>query len=81
MIATYKFFTIKSFPLQLIHTGQWKAHVAITWERDGIVNSRSFPVGTDHPTQEDAHRHGINFAQRIIDKKVRGADGSSKPGA
>ena len=72
MVATYKSFTIKSFPLEVIHTGQWKAHVAITWEHDGIIDSRSFPVGTAHSTQDEAHLRGINFGQLIIDRKIPG---------
>ena len=74
MTAAYKHFTIKSFPLQIIHTGQWKAHIAITWERDGLADSRSFPVGTAHATEGEAHLHGINFGQRIIDRKIPDLD-------
>lgn len=70
MIGTYKNFTIKSFPLQLLHTGQWKTHIAITWECNGVSNSRSFSGNTAHPTQEEAHLHGITFGQLIIDRKV-----------
>lgn len=70
MVAIYKTFTIKSCPLEVIHTRQWKAHVAITWERDGVVDSRSFAAGTAHPTQDEAHLHGINFGQLIIDRKI-----------
>ena len=69
MTAMYKYFTIKSFPLQLFDTGQWKTHIAITWERDGIINSRSFPGNTAYPTREEAHLHGINLGRRIIDRK------------
>jgi len=70
MIGTYKNFTIKSFPFQLFGSGQWKTYIAITWECDGIINSRSFSGETTHPTQEEAHLQGINLGQRIIDRKV-----------
>jgi hypothetical protein len=70
MTGRYKNFTIKSFPLQLLHSGHWKSHIAITWERDGMINSRTFPGDTAHPTENEAHLHGISFGQRIIDRKV-----------
>jgi len=70
MTGTYKNFTIKSFPLQLLGTGQWKTHIAVTWECDGITNRRSFSGDTAHRTQEEAHLHGIALGQRIIDGKV-----------
>jgi len=70
MTGTYKSFTIKSFPLQLLGTGQWKTHIAVTWECDGITNRRSFSGDTAHRTQEEAHLHGIALGQRIIDGKV-----------
>ena len=70
MVGTYKNFIIKSFPLQLLGTDQWKTHIAIVWERDGITNSRSFSGDTAHATQEEAHVHGLNLGQRIIDRKV-----------
>ena len=70
MTGMYKNFTIKSFPLELIATGQWKVHIAILWERDGITNSRSFSADNSYPTQEEAHLHGIQFGQRIIDRRM-----------
>jgi len=70
MIDTYKNFTIKSFPLQLFGTGQWKTHIAIVWECDGITNSRSFSLDSTHPTQDEAHLHAIQLGQRIIDRKM-----------
>jgi len=70
MIGMYKNFTIKSFPLQLFGTGQWKTHIAIVWERDGITNSRSFSLDSTHTTQEEAHTHGIQLGHRIIDMNM-----------
>jgi hypothetical protein len=70
MVGTYKNYTIKSFPLQLVNTGLWKTHIAILWERDGICNSRSFSGDTSHPTEDEAHLDGISFGQLIIDRKV-----------
>ena len=70
MTIVYKNYTIKSFPLQLIATGQWRSYISISWERDGIPASRPFSGDTICATQEEAHSHGIHFGQRIIDRKV-----------
>lgn len=69
-IVIYKNYTIKSFPLQLIATGHWKTHISISRVSDGISTSRPYSSETTYATQEEAHLHGIQFGQRIIDKKV-----------
>ena len=70
MRQMYKHFTIKSFPLQLPHTGQWKTHISISWERDGTTAARSFSENVTFPTPEETHVYGMHFGQRIIDRKV-----------
>ena len=69
-MIVYKNYTIKSFPLQLIANGQWKTHISISWERDGIRTSRPFSMDKTFATQEEAHVYGIEWGQRIIDRKV-----------
>ena len=68
--ATYKAYTIKSFPLRLVTTGHWKLHISISWERHGQMVARPFSGEAIYPTEEEANFHGINFGQRIIDGKV-----------
>ena len=65
----YKNFTIRSFPLQLPHIGQWKTNISISWERDGTTVSRPFSGEATFPTPEEAHVYGIEFGQRIIDQR------------
>jgi hypothetical protein len=67
MVATYKNFTIKSFP-QLMNKGHWKTDIAIVWERDGISNSRSFFSDTYQPTEDEAHY--MDLGQRLIDGRL-----------
>jgi hypothetical protein len=71
-IVTYKAYTIKSCPLQQLTTGQWKPHISISWDRDGIVILRPFSAENTYPTEEQADIHGSTYGQRIIDGKVPG---------
>jgi hypothetical protein len=70
--TTYKNYTIRSTPLQLLDSKQWTLEIVISWERDGQVTSRPFSAENTFQTEEEADLNGITFGQRIIDGKVHG---------
>jgi len=69
---TYKTYIIRSTPLHLLATGQWKIDASIAWERAGVLTERPFGLETAYQTEQEAALHGITFGQRIIDGKVPG---------
>jgi hypothetical protein len=70
--TTYKNYTIRSNPVYLFDTEQWKLTIVITWEHSGGMTSRKFSGPITYSTKQEADDHGINFGQRIIDRKVPG---------
>lgn len=71
-IETYRTYTIKSFPVQELDTGQWRVDIKISWKGEGALTIRPFCVEQTHPTQEEAEIHGIIYGQSIIDGNVPG---------
>ena len=69
---TYKTYIIRSTPLQMRATGQWKIEASIVWERAGVVTERPYSFETTYQTEQEADIHGITFGQRIIDGQVPG---------
>jgi len=67
---TYKNYTIRSNPVYLSDTEQWKPTIAITWERRGGMTSRKFSGPITYSTKQEADDHGITFGQQIIDGQV-----------
>ena len=70
--ATYKNYTIRSTPLQLLDSMQWTIEITIEWERDWQVTGRPFSVQSTYATEVEADHHGITYGQRIIDGQVPG---------
>jgi len=70
--TTYKNYTIRSNPVYLSDTEQWRLTIAITWERSGGMTSRKFSGPITYSTKQEAANHGIAFGQEIIDGKVLG---------
>ena len=70
--TTYKIYTIRSTPLQLLDSMQWTPSIAIEWERGGLTTVRPFSAQTFYPTEAEADIHGITYGVRIIEGKVPG---------
>jgi hypothetical protein len=68
----YKTYTIRSTPVCLFPTGQWRIEISIAWEYQEAELDLPFSSNTPHMTENEADAHGITFGQRLIDGKVPG---------
>jgi hypothetical protein len=65
----YREYTIRSTPVPLLESGDWKPAIVISSERDGILTSRPYADDTTYTTEEATDNHGIKLGQDIIDGK------------
>jgi hypothetical protein len=70
--VTYREYTIRSTPLQLLKNSEWKPEIVISSEREGVVSARQYTDETTYTTEEAADNHGVKLAQDIIDGKAPG---------
>jgi hypothetical protein len=71
--VTYRGYTIRPAPRQLVDTGQWELNVFISWSTDEEEESRHFYMTARHATEDEATAHCIAYGQQIIDGKVPGS--------
>lgn len=65
--VTYGAYTIKSVPLPLFKTHEWKVNVSIFWIQDGVTIIRRVTCDSTYPTESGADLFGITYGQHIID--------------
>lgn len=70
---TYKGYTIRPAPRQLVDTGQWELNVFISWTTEDEEDSRHFVKTGRFPTEADATAQCIAYGQQIVDGKVPGS--------
>jgi hypothetical protein len=68
--VTYREYTIRSTPLQLLKNSEWKPEIVISSEREGIVSAQRYTDETTYTTEEAADTYGIKLGQDIVDGKV-----------
>jgi len=67
---TYGSYTIKSVPVPLFKTYEWRVHVSISWIQDGVIAMWRVTSDSAYPTEMGADLHGITYGQQIIDAEM-----------
>lgn len=76
--VTYGAYTIKSVPLLLFKTHEWKANVSISWIQDGVTTLWHVTSDSAYPTATGAALHGISYGQHIIDREIASLSSGDK---